>query len=120
MAFAATATARAAKVTCAPTPGTVFPVGTTTVTCPNRDDFGDVPHPPSPTAHPPALHLPPTVAADAPGRTGATMAYAATATDTVDGAVTALVHTGAASNGSNAPTSPSWAAWTGRFRRRST
>jgi hypothetical protein len=76
-------------VTCAPTSGSIFPLGPTTITCQASDAFGN-------TANgsftvtvvdttPPVLTLPPPVTLEATGPSGALHTFTASAVDLVDG-----------------------------------
>ncbi|WP_433076624.1 HYR domain-containing protein [Dactylosporangium sp. CA-052675] len=80
-----TRVAYTASVACTPASGSVFPVGTTTVTC-RTDTFRIT----VADRTPPVLTLPPPVAVDAPSPAGATVRFTATATDTVDGSIPVL------------------------------
>jgi len=82
----------AATVSCAPAPGSTFPLGSTTVACTASDTHGN-------TANasftitvkdttPPALTVPANITAEATGPSGAAVSYTATAIDAVDGSVT--------------------------------
>jgi len=67
---------------CSPAPGSLFPLGETTVTCPSGDFTVSVVD-----TTPPALDLPDDITATATGPSGAVVSYTATATDLVDGSV---------------------------------
>jgi len=81
----------AGPVTCAPASGSVFAIGTTTVTCQSVDTHGNLG-----TATftltvvdttPPTLTLPSTIKANPTGPAGAVVTFAASASDLVSGAV---------------------------------
>src|SRR5262249_46294564 len=87
-------------LSCAPASGSFFPVGTTTVTCGAHDAAGNnaqqtftvtVPDPP-----PPQVTVPEAVTAVATSAAGATVPFAVSATDLVDGslAVTCIPSSG--------------------------
>ena len=67
---------------CSPAPGSTFPLGETTVTCPSGNFTVAVVD-----TTPPVLTLPGTIAATATGPSGAVVTFSATASDLVDGAV---------------------------------
>jgi hypothetical protein len=67
---------------CAPAPGTTFPLGATTVTCPSGTFTVTVVD-----TTPPALSVPADITAVATGPTGAIVTYDVTASDLVDGSV---------------------------------
>jgi len=78
--------------TCLPASGTVFPLGETTVTCSAHDIAGNSA---STTFHivvhdttPPSLSLPDPIVVEATGPSGATVPFAASGHDLVDGSVT--------------------------------
>ncbi|HAV77348.1 MAG TPA: hypothetical protein DCX53_08345 [Anaerolineae bacterium] len=78
-------------VTCSPSSGSIFPIGTTTVNCSAADSSGN-------TANgnfsvtvqdttPPTLTLPADITTEATGPSGAIVSYSASASDIVDGSV---------------------------------
>jgi len=89
--------------TCTPASGSTFALGTTPVTCTAKDSHNNTSAPvhlsvtvQDTTA--PTLVLPPDITVEATGPSGATVTYAApTATDLVDGNLSAAVHCSAAS-----------------------
>ena len=80
-------------VSCAPAPGSLFPLGSTQVTCNAQDSAGNVATLSFAVTvrdtTPPALQLPPGVSAPATSASGAVVSFSATATDLVDGTVSA-------------------------------
>ena len=70
---------------CSPAPGSLFPLGNTTVVCPSGNFIVSVV---DTTA--PALHLPSGVTAVATGPSGAAVTYSATSSDLVDGSVSVV------------------------------
>ena len=75
-------------MTCAPQGGSLFPLGTTTVTCVAMDRAGNsaqagftVSVAQTPLLAPPVLHLPRPIRAEATSRAGARVVYTASATD---------------------------------------
>src|SRR6266508_656707 len=81
----------AVTASCAPTSGSVFPIGDTLVTCSASDSHGNsavktlLVHVVDTTA--PGLSLPASITTEATGPAGASVGYTATASDIVDGAV---------------------------------
>ncbi|HMG36330.1 MAG TPA: DNA/RNA non-specific endonuclease [Blastocatellia bacterium] len=78
-------------VACSPSSGSVFPLGTTTVTCSSSDEHGN-----TASAHfnitivdttPPTLIVPSNILAKATSGAGATVSFTTSASDLVDGAV---------------------------------
>jgi hypothetical protein len=80
------------SVTCAPSSGSTFPIGTTTVTCTATDNAGNTSHGSFDVVVAdttgPVIMLPPTITAEATGPAGANVTYTVTAHDAVDGQVT--------------------------------
>jgi Bacterial Ig domain/HYR domain len=78
-------------VSCAPKPGSLFPLGTTKVTCSTHDSYGNQVAKSFTVkvvdTTPPTLTLPAALVADAVAPTGGAVEYTATATDVVSGEV---------------------------------
>jgi YVTN family beta-propeller protein len=83
----------AVTATCAPLSGSTFPLGTTTVTCSATDAHGNTGtasfHVTVQDTTPPVVTAPADKTLEATGPSGATASFAASASDVVDGAVTA-------------------------------
>jgi hypothetical protein len=91
-ATATDATSGSPVVTCAPTSGSTFALGQTTVSCTAQDVAGKTGPAGAFTVTvqdtvKPVLTLPSTIVAEATGPSGAAVTYTATATDTVDGPI---------------------------------
>jgi hypothetical protein len=88
-AFATDATDVLVPVTCLPASGTLFPVGTTTVTCTAMNSYGNEATVSFPVTvadtTPPVLTLPGNLAAHATSAGGTSVSYAAGAVDGIDG-----------------------------------
>lgn len=82
-------------VTCAPTSGSTFALGTTTVSCTAKDASGNTSAPKTfsvtvQDTTPPALDLPANITTPATGSNGAVVTFTTTASDLVDGVVAVI------------------------------